>query len=154
MRPTPRVLVPLKSMCSKMWESPAPSHCPSWMLPERHHACAETTGALRSSRTIIVKPLGKEASQVPWRQSALTLFSPAVLFGFLEKSDIKLFSGGRLGMRRARTRERYLWARFLAGVRVSLRFLAQFSGRKKRLHKCFFKVKPAGKVFLNILIPF
>jgi hypothetical protein len=42
----PRRSVPLKSMCSRTCERPAPSQRPSWMLPVRHQAWAETTGAL------------------------------------------------------------------------------------------------------------
>ena len=41
-----RVFVPLKSMCSRMWESPAPRCWSSSMLPVAHHACTLATGAL------------------------------------------------------------------------------------------------------------
>ena len=144
MRPAPRVLVPLKSMCSKMWESPAPSHCPSWTLPARHHACAETTGALRSSRTIIVKPLGKEASQVPWRQSALT-FPPAVPFGFLEKADIKLFGESGLRIRRAGSGRGVYWRVSLSASERACDFWRNLLGGRKGCTNASSKSNPPAK---------
>src|SRR5947208_938580 len=46
-------------MCSRIWDNPAPRCWSSSMLPVEHHACTLATGALRSSWTIIVSPLGK-----------------------------------------------------------------------------------------------
>ena len=54
-----RVFVPLKSMCSRMCDNPAPRCSFSSMLPVPHHACTLTTGALRSSCTMTVSPLGR-----------------------------------------------------------------------------------------------
>src|ERR1051325_6047501 len=65
MRPAPRVVVPLKSMCSRACERPAPSHLPSSMLPVLHQACTETTGALWSSRITSVRPLGSVLNRTP-----------------------------------------------------------------------------------------
>src|SRR5215831_17519303 len=53
------VFVPLNSMCSRMWDNPAPRCWSSSMLPVAHHACTLATGALRSSCTITVSPFGK-----------------------------------------------------------------------------------------------
>ena len=41
-----RVFVPLKSMCSRMCERPAPRCSSSSMLPVAHQACTLATGAL------------------------------------------------------------------------------------------------------------
>src|SRR2546430_862446 len=65
MRAPGRVVVPLKSMCSSTCDRPAPSQRPSWMLPVMHQACAETTGALWSSRTIRVRPFSRVVRRVP-----------------------------------------------------------------------------------------
>src|ERR1043166_2355747 len=65
MRLPGRVFVPLKSMCSSTCDMPAPSHLPSCMLPAMHHACAETTGALWSSRTMIVRPFSSVVMPTP-----------------------------------------------------------------------------------------
>ena len=65
MRLPGRVVVPLKSMCSSTCDRPAPSQRPSWMLPAMHQACAETTGALWSSRTMMVRPLSSVVSVTP-----------------------------------------------------------------------------------------
>src|SRR5436309_141045 len=46
-------------MCSRICDKPAPRCWSSSMLPVAHHACTLATGALRSSWTIIVSPLGK-----------------------------------------------------------------------------------------------
>src|SRR6266478_7704380 len=53
-----RVFVPLKSMCSRIWDKPAPRCASSSMLPVAHHACTLATGALRSCCTMIVSPFG------------------------------------------------------------------------------------------------
>src|SRR5437588_7390314 len=65
MRPAARVVVPLKSMCSSTCERPPPSHLPSSMLPALHQTCAETTGALWSSRMIKVRPFSSVLSRTP-----------------------------------------------------------------------------------------
>src|SRR6266513_3948814 len=54
-----RVFVPLKSICSRMWDKPAPRCWSSSMLPVAHHACTLATGALWSSCTTTVSPFGK-----------------------------------------------------------------------------------------------
>src|SRR2546423_5960278 len=46
-------------MCSRMWDNPAPRCWSSSMLPVAHHACTLATGALWSSCTMTVRPLGK-----------------------------------------------------------------------------------------------
>src|SRR3954471_3546360 len=46
-------------MCSRMWDNPAPRCSSSSMLPVAHHACTLATGALWSSCTMRVSPLGK-----------------------------------------------------------------------------------------------
>src|SRR5271165_2477680 len=46
-------------MCSSTWDMPDPSHLPSLMLPVMDQACTETTGALWSSRTMIVSPFSR-----------------------------------------------------------------------------------------------
>src|SRR3954468_2290745 len=45
-------------MCSRMCDNPAPNRSSSSVLPVAHHACTLATGALRSSWTISVNPLG------------------------------------------------------------------------------------------------
>ena len=58
MRPTPRLEVPLKSMCSNTWARPySPSF--SSALPTLTHICNATTGALLSSSTTTVRPLSR-----------------------------------------------------------------------------------------------
>src|SRR2546430_1130947 len=41
------------------------------MLPVKHHACAETTGALWSSRTMMVRPLSRVTRRVPGGQAGM-----------------------------------------------------------------------------------
>ena len=52
-------------MCSSTWLKPAPSQRPSWTLPVCAHACADTTGAERSSRKMTVRPLSSVVTVVP-----------------------------------------------------------------------------------------
>ena len=65
MRLPGRVVVPLNSMCSKTCDRPAPSHLPSVMLPAWHQACAETTGALWSSRVMTTNPFSSVVRLAP-----------------------------------------------------------------------------------------
>src|ERR1044071_4914703 len=112
MAPVVRVLVPLNNMCSRMCDIPAPSRSSSLMLPVAHQACTLATGALRSSCTIIVRPLGKThltavvAGKVTTAESSF----PAVFnFAFVimkptqpqqsDQTDYIGFGAGKLGGR-------------------------------------------------------
>ena len=46
---------------------------PSWMLPAIAHACADTTGALWSSRTMMTRPLSSVVSLTPGGSAAMSL---------------------------------------------------------------------------------
>src|SRR5689334_6541734 len=62
-------------MCSSMCDMPEPSHFPSSMLPALHHACAETTGALLSSRTMMTSPLSNVVTFVPGGSDGMSAYS-------------------------------------------------------------------------------
>src|ERR1017187_3560384 len=87
-------------MCSSTCDRPAPSHFPSWMLPAMHHAWAETTGALWSSRTMRVSPLSNVVSLTPGGMAGDRFRA-----GLIQRHPVALlrFSLGRLrrlGLRR------------------------------------------------------
>src|SRR5438105_14824692 len=85
MRLPARVVVPLNSMCSSTCDIPAPSHLPSWMLPAMHQAWAETTGALWSSRTMMVSPFSSEVNFTPEGMEGISvlLLLAEDFFGFI-----------------------------------------------------------------------
>src|SRR5437764_926529 len=88
MRLPGRVVVPLKSMCSRMCERPAPSHLPSWTLPDMHQAWAETTGALWSSRMMMVRPFSRLVRVTPGGEAGIVSDSADMVK--LQTSNFKL----------------------------------------------------------------
>src|SRR5262245_6318085 len=67
------------------------------MLPAMHHACAETTGALRSSRTMMVRPF---SSVVSWTPGGMDGMSPplfAMGTPWATKNYLRLGAGSRRG---------------------------------------------------------
>ena len=76
------------------------------MLPALHQACAETTGALWSSRTMIVSPL-----------SSVVTFTPEGMEGIsdpLERQQDLVMLDGRIHFNkpeRSRLRPRWVWVR-------------------------------------------
>src|ERR1700722_7098276 len=63
-------------MCSRPCDRPAPSHFPSVMLPVWHHAWAETTGALWSSRVMITRPFSNVVSFAPGGMAGISSDAP------------------------------------------------------------------------------
>src|SRR5438093_8874032 len=139
MRPGPRVVVPLKSMCSSMCERPAPSHLPSSMLPALHHACAESTGALWSSRMISVNPFSKVVRRVPGGRKGISgsraEFEDAFGSAFIRQSLLPSPAGG-LGF--------FLRRGFGSRLRPT--------GRKKWLRERLAKVVRAFEIFAAVLL--
>src|SRR6185437_1071143 len=84
MRLPARLAVPLNSICSSTWERPAPSHLPSWMLPVMAQDWADTTGALWSSRTMMVRPLSSVVVVTPGGRGAISPFEVALLIELIE----------------------------------------------------------------------
>src|SRR6266446_9590206 len=68
------------------------------MLPLMHHACAETTGALWSSRTMTVRPFSKVMRRVPGGQAGM----PAA--GFLKATRLRETTDARIRNRAPRVR--------------------------------------------------
>src|SRR5216117_3401757 len=68
------------------------------MLPLMHQACAETTGALWSSRTMTVRPFSKVMRRVPGGQAGM------LAAGLLKATRLRETTDARIGNRAPRVR--------------------------------------------------
>src|SRR5216117_3917005 len=110
------------------------------MLPLMHQACAETTGALWSSRTMTVRPFSKVMRRVPGGQAGM----PAA--GFLKATRLRETTAARI-------RNRAPWVRLqmnltLLGIRDRLCGTAR---RQKRLTKGIVKIVAFSKILTAVL---
>src|ERR1035438_8615193 len=91
--------VPLNSMCSRKFDSPAPRFAASWMLPVLTHTWTDKRWADRSGFTSSVSPFGRTVRSTGSRHNAFSRTRSAC--GVLEMGISMLPSGGteRLGCR-------------------------------------------------------